>query len=48
MPTVATVHYAGTYKGAPVSGSVPIWSRFNSSDEVARLLYDSTTNPFFE
>lgn len=39
MSTVATVHYSGIYKGAPVSGSVPVWSRFNSSDEVGRLLY---------
>lgn len=39
MSTVAVVYYSGTYKGAPVSGSVPVWSRFNSPDEVGRLLY---------
>lgn len=37
--TPATVVYQGTYKGATVSGRVPVWSLPTAPDETARLLY---------
>lgn len=37
--TPATIIYRGTYKGAPISGRVPVWSLPTAPDEAARLLY---------
>lgn len=37
--TPATIAYQGTYKGATVSGRVPVWSLPTAPDEAARLLY---------
>lgn len=37
--TPATIIYEGTYKGAPISGRVPVWSIPNSSMDAARLVH---------
>lgn len=37
--TPATIVYQGTYKGATISGRVPVWSLPKEPDEAARLIY---------
>ena len=41
--TPAVIIYQGTYKGAPISGRVPVWSLPTAPDEAARLLYAVVT-----